>query len=85
MIAEGNSPTNPEQSYRGDPVTSLFDSIEAVACEIDRDERTIKDSLIDALEAGRTAFALEILKEWRTTPPRDVVAKYLEDNDGNSE
>lgn len=85
MIAEGNSLTKPEQPYRGDSVTSLFDRIEAVACEIGRDERTIKDSLIDALETGRTAFALKILKEWRTTSPRDVVAKYLEDGDGNSE
>ncbi len=85
MIAEGNSPTNPEQPIRGDSVMSLFDHIEAVACEIDRDERTIKGSLIAALEAGRTSFALKILKEWRTTSPRDVVAKFLEDGDGNSE
>ncbi len=85
MIAEGNSPTNPEQPYRDDSVTSLFGRIEAVACEIDRDERTIKDYLVEALEAGRTATALKILRAWRTTPPRDVVAKYLEDGDGNSE
>ena len=80
MIAEGNSPTK-----RGESVRSLLDRIEAVACEIDRDERTIKESLIDALETGRTAFALKILREWRRTAPRDVVSKYLEDGDGNSE
>ena len=85
MIAQGNSPTNPEQPYRGDSDTSLFDRIEAVACEIDRDERAIKDYLVEALEAGRMATALKILKEWRTTPPRDVVAEHLEASNGNSE
>ncbi len=64
---------------------ALYDRIESLACEIQRDEQAIKDRLISALEGGQKELALQILREWRTTPPRDVVIKYLEADHGNSE
>ena len=66
------------------PALRIYAQIEAIASEIERDERAIKDFLIDALKKGQTAFALRIIQDWRTTPPRDVVSRYLEDDDGNS-
>ena len=63
----------------------LYDQVKPLACEIERDERTIKEKLIHVLECGQAELALKILNEWCTTPPRVIVSKYLEDGDGNSE
>ena len=68
-----------------DRLDDLYDQVASLACEVERDERAIKDALIDALGKGQAQFALKVLKEWRTTPPRDIVTKYLEADDGNSE
>ena len=62
----------------------LYDQIEALAFEVERDEQAIKDRLISALEDGQIEFALQILRDWRTTPPRDVVIEHLEADHGNS-
>ena len=63
----------------------LYDQVAGLACEVERDEGLIRDALIAAIEKGQAQFALKILKEWRTTPPREIVTKYLEADDGNSE
>ena len=68
-----------------DLLDDLYGQVQSLACEIERDELAIKDALIDAMDKGQVSFALRILKEWRTTPPRDIVTKYLEADDGNSE
>ena len=75
------APTNTPQLNPGQDV---YAHVEALACEIERDEQAIKDALLDALEKGQTASALKILKAWRTTPPREIVTKYLEAGYGNS-
>ena len=62
-------PPYPQELNLGS-TADLYDRVEAVACEIHRDERTIKDCLIDALEKGQTVFALKLLKAWRTPNAR---------------
>ena len=61
-----------------------YDSVGSLAAEIEHDERLIKDGLIGSLRKGHVQFALQILDDWCTMSPRDIVAKYLEADDGNS-
>ena len=63
-------------------MNDLLEKIESVAAEIDRDERTIKDSLIVAIETGQNDFALQVLSDWCKSSPRDVVQTHLENSDG---
>ena len=65
-------------------LAEVYDHVASLASQVESDELAIKDSLVHALEQGRSEFALQILREWRTKPPTDILAKYLETNDGNS-
>ena len=68
-----------------DRLDDLYGQVEALAHEIERDEKAIKDALISALEKNQVSYALRILRAWRTTPPQNIVTKYLEADDGISE
>ena len=67
-------------------VNQVFAEVERLAASVEHDEHQIMDHLIDALDKGQTAHALQVLKEWRNNPPRTVVQKLMESTlDANGE
>ena len=58
--------------------SAIYETVNAAAREIARDELAIKDGLISALEKSQVDVALSILHAWRKMPPGDIILVFPE-------
>ena len=71
-------------SLHRDGPNDLYGHVESVARQIEEDERLIKNRVMVAIDEGQTDLALRMLRAWCITSPRDVIAQFLEGNDGQA-